>query len=162
MLSWQGQIPLDGKIKYSYAIRNYYKQKSGIIMKTIIQNLYFEKSPLSAHLKIDEERKKNVRHFELSLYSDRKASLLVAGCKGVFFDDDIESLCKCLEELTDGDKKLLSYAPMEPSFLLRGQIQADNSIELIWIVDQGIVDANYSTDTGVGLLMNISSVTATL
>ncbi len=124
-------------------------------MKIVIKNLYFEKSPLSVDIVIEDIVKQGVRPFKLSLRNDVSASNVLAECVGVLFDEDINSLLKFLEELSIKGNSTLNYAPMEPSFMLRGQCQS-NDVELLWVVDQGMAGAKYSTDTGVGVLMNIS------
>ena len=125
-------------------------------MKKIIQNLYFEKSPLTVHLQIDPPRKEDARPFELSLTSDKEMVNKLVRCSGVLFDSDLEAFCKGLEKLADGGQSTMDYAPLEPTFLLRGQALPDGSVELLWVVDQGMAEASYSTDTGLGILMNVN------
>lgn len=128
-------------------------------MKLTIKNTYFDKSPLTVSMHIgDEIVEKDLHEFTLSLTNDAGASNVLAGCKGVLFSDDMQLLRNFFNELTDQHKRLLQFTPTDPSFILRGQNQG-NEVELLWVIDQGMADANYSTDTGVGLLMNISQET---
>jgi len=124
-------------------------------MKLEIKNTYFEKSPLSVSIHIENSTQEGHRSFTLSLTKDESALNKLAACNGVLFDDDMKFLQHFFKELATEDDRLLQFAPMEPSFILRGQNQGDE-IELLWIIDQGMAEANYSTDTGVGLLMTIS------
>lgn len=130
-------------------------------MKLAIRNTNFDKSPLTVWMNIGERNaEKDLHTFTLSLTNDAAGSNMLAECKGVLFSDDMQLLQNFFKELNDQHKRLLQFTPTDPSFILRGQNQG-NEIELLWVIDQGMADANYSTDTGVGVLMNIGMETLT-
>ena len=122
--------------------------------KSSMRNGSFDQSPIAASLTVGPQHD-GAFPISLSLTTDRQMETAVAECSGTMFDSDLEDLCSGLERIAEPGGSSLSYSPMDPSFLLRAQVQPDGSVDLIWVVDQGMHEAQFSTDTGVGVLMNI-------
>jgi hypothetical protein len=123
-----------------------------------LQNKYFAESPLTARLAFTSSPDaEGWRGFLLTLYADTQQERVVSSCVGQLSDRDYEQLLSGLEGLAGGNTSILGYNPIESTFLLRGTKQDDGEIELLWVIDQGNAENDYSTDTGIGILMVVDS-----
>lgn len=126
-------------------------------MVTTIINKYFASSPLAARIEIGDPGTEGERPFELALTSDKDKVVPVTACKGTLFSNDISYLCTGLDRLARGELDTFRFAPLEPSFLLRAHLESEGSVELLWVVDQGMAENDFSTDTGIGVLMIVDA-----
>lgn len=118
-------------------------------------NSEFLHSPLAVTFEITGLNADGWRSFHLLLTSDPANSRVVASCTGQLSADDYERLGKGLQDLLAGKLNTLGFSPTEPSFLLRMSRLKSADFEFLWVVDQGVVERDYSTDTGIGILMTV-------
>lgn len=126
-----------------------------------LSNAYFDASPLTVRFNMtsppDDE---GWRAFHLAFYADALCEGVVASCTEQLATDDVERLAARLRAIARGDAQTLDFAPTEPSFILRAtrrtgadDEQEPDDVEMLWIIDQGAVENNKSTDTGIAIVM---------
>lgn len=118
-----------------------------------LKNIEFESSPLAVALELTEIDAEGWSRFRFSLTSDESMSRQVVSCEEQLSADDFQRLIEALRGLVSGRIEKLNFAPTEPSFYVRGERLHTDEIELIWFVDQGAIESEYSTETGVGIVM---------
>jgi hypothetical protein len=120
-----------------------------------ILNSEFQHSPLAVSLDILSRDVHGWLGFRLLMTSDHAHTREVASCTGQLSSDDYRRLSEGLQRLNSGNLDSLSFSPTEPSFLLRINRLQNSELEFLWVVDQGAIEADYSTDTGIGILMTV-------
>jgi hypothetical protein len=122
------------------------------IMATL-DNIAFEENPWRVSLEIGPQDHEGWRSCQFMLvYGAEHNQPLVSVSEGLY-KDDLANLVNALRNLAQGTADRAEYEPLEPSFLLRGHRYSAEDIELAWFVDQGQLEANMSTESGVGVLM---------
>jgi hypothetical protein len=126
-----------------------------------LSNTYFDASPLTVRFSVtsppDDE---GWRDFHLAFYADALREGVIASCTEQLSTDDVERLVARLRDIARGAAQTLVFAPTEPSFILRAtrrtgadEEQEPDDVEMLWIIDQGAVESNNSTDTGIAIVM---------
>jgi len=126
-----------------------------------LSNQYFDASPLTVRFSITSPPDDGGwRDFHLAFYADALREGVVASCTEQLATDDVERLAVGLRAIARGDAQALVFAPTEPSFILRAtrrtgadEEQEPDDVEMLWIIDQGAVESNKSTDTGIAVVM---------
>ncbi len=128
-------------------------------MNISIRDRDFEQSSIGILLTIAGNTTDSQRAYTLALTSDQEQQQIITQCQGTFLEDDLDRLCTEIEQALKQEIDSIFYAPIDPAFVLRGEIFPDESAELVWLVDHGMLKSQYSTDTGIAVVMHVETTT---
>lgn len=130
----------------------------------ILRNKYFDSNPLEVIFKwIGKKDNEGWRSFSLSIIHNAPAKRrTITECSGTMSCsseiNDIDLMADTLRSvITKKPFKEEEFSPIEPYFLLRARRRAEDETELTWIIDEGFNRNIYSSDTGVGALIVVTS-----
>jgi hypothetical protein len=119
----------------------------------ILDNISFEVNPWRVSVEVGPQDQEGWRACRFALvYGPEHDQLLVSVSEGLY-KDDLANLVKSLRALGQATTDRIEYEPLEPSFLLRGRRWSADNIELAWFADQGHLEAQMATETGIGVLI---------